>query len=171
MHHDARWRQEFEQTRSGLLQACQGRVVTVEHIGSTAIGGIIAQPVIDAVAVIADPVDFRDAVLLIEGLNFITVSSPAWMQRFEGHGQQAMLSKPRHGEATHRLYLVTQGSILLEQTIRFRDRLRANPEMAIGFETAKVNAWRRTEGVASDYEAAMASIFDDFQSMGGQPSD
>tara|TARA_A100001391_G_C5056626_1_gene274905 strand:+ start:457 stop:1008 length:552 start_codon:yes stop_codon:yes gene_type:complete len=161
MHHDARWRQEFEQTRSGLLQGCQGRVVAVEHIGSTAIGGVIAQPIIDAVAVIADPVDFRDAVLLTEGLNYRTAAPPEWAE--DGRRQQLVLNKPRYSETTHRVYFVTQGSPLLQRAIQFRDHLRGNPAMAIEFEAAKVDVWRQVEGDASGYEAGMVEVFEHFQ--------
>jgi len=162
MHHDARWRQEFEQTRSGILQSCEGRVVAVEHIGSTAIGGIIARPVIDAVAVVADPVDLHDAALLIEGLNFRVVELPQWVPTPEP--PRLVLEKPRHGETTHRVFVVNQGSRLLEKTTRLRDYLRANPAAAIEFEEAKVNVWKETEGHFDAYHHAMSSIFDEFYS-------
>ncbi|MDG2222325.1 MAG: GrpB family protein, partial [Rubripirellula sp.] len=42
MHYDPRWRQEFEQTRSSILSSTEGWVTGVEHIGSTAISGLIA---------------------------------------------------------------------------------------------------------------------------------
>lgn len=164
MHHDARWRQEFEQTRSSLLLCCQGRVVAVEHVGSTAIGGIIARPIIDAVAVVADPVDFHDAVLLTEGLNYLSSDAPAWIEHVRG--QQRVMNKPRNGETTHRLYFVTQGSPLLLRATRFRDHLRSHPEIALEFEAAKVDAWQRVEGEVSAYERAMAIVFDEF---GPQP--
>lgn len=160
MHHDARWRQEFEQTRSGLLQCCQGRVVAVEHIGSTAVGGIIAQPIIDAVAVVADPVDFDDAVLLTTGLSFRETDRPGWAD--DGRRQHVVLRRPRHGEPTHRLYFVTQGSPLLHRAVRFRDHLRAFPEVAIEFEAAKVGVWRGVEGNVAAYERAMAGVFDEY---------
>ena len=160
MHHDARWRQEFEQTRSGILQCCAGRIVAVEHIGSTSVGGIIAQPIIDAVAVVADPVDFNDAILLAQGLNFRCAALPPWAEN--SRRSQQMLLKPRHGEATHRLYFVTQGSPIQQRATDFRDYLRTRPEVAIEFETAKVDAWRRVEGEPAAYGRAMAKIFHEF---------
>ncbi|MCM2370889.1 GrpB family protein [Aporhodopirellula aestuarii] len=159
MHHDARWRQEFEQTRSSILQCCEGRVVAVEHIGSTAISGIIARPIVDAIAVVADPVDLSESAELIEGLNFLRVEMPEWAKL--GGGGQVALQKPRHGEITHRIYAVTQGSPLLRQTTRLRDYLRSNPDVAISFEEAKVEAWRDCEGDPDAYADAMAVVFAD----------
>jgi GrpB-like predicted nucleotidyltransferase (UPF0157 family) len=160
MHHDARWRQEFEQTRSSVLQSCEGRVVTVEHIGSTAISGIIARPIIDIVAVVADPVDMDDSALLIQGLNFREVVFPRWAGN--GAALKSALEKPRHGETTHRVFLVTQGSPLLTRATRFRDYLRATPPVALDFEAAKVQAWQRISGDQEAYQKAMAEIFDEY---------
>lgn len=159
MHHDARWRQEFEQTRSSILQSCEGRVVAVEHIGSTAIGGLIARPIVDAIAVVADPVDLADSSLLIEGLNFREIEMPQWSSALIGTAAAFLLEKPRHGETTHRVYVVGQGSKLLEQTSKLRDFFRGSPEAAIDFETTKVEIWKQSDGDAAQYHAAMDAEF------------
>jgi GrpB-like predicted nucleotidyltransferase (UPF0157 family) len=173
MHHDARWHQEFEQTRSSILQSCEGRVVAVDHIGSTAIGGLIARPIIDAVAVVADPVDLADSSMLIEGLNFRSIEMPDWAKRWTpatGAARARLLEKPRHGETTHRIYVVGQGSQLAERTIRLRQFLQSNPEVAIELEERKVEIWKSCDGTESSYHAAMSSVFDDFDRRLGPAS-
>ena len=159
MHHDARWRQEFEQTRSSILQSCEGRVVAVEHIGSTAISGLVARPIVDAVAVVADPVDWSDSALLIEGLNFRPIEVPVWVKPLNGTSPLFLLEKPRHGEPTHRVYVVGQGSRLLDKTIQLRDYFRVSPEAAIDFEAEKIRIWKQCDGEPSQYHAAMGEEF------------
>ncbi|TWU03988.1 GrpB family protein [Neorhodopirellula pilleata] len=159
MYHDPRWRQEFEQTRSSILQSCDGRVVAVEHIGSTAISGLIARPIIDAVAVVADPVDLSDAAMLIEGLNFRETDQPDWVGELCGTVPVRLLEKPRHGETTHRVYVVSQGSRLLGQSVRLREHFRSSPEAAIDFESQKVEVWKRIIGEPARYHAAMNEEF------------
>ena len=159
MHHDARWRQEFEQTRSSILQSCEGRVVAVEHIGSTAIGGLIARPIVDAVAVVADPVDLSDSAMLVEGLNFREVQRPEWTLSLIGNTSVYLLEKPRHGETTHRVYVIGQGSRLLDQAIRLREHFRSSPEAAIDFEAEKVTIWKQSDGEPVRYHAAMDEEF------------
>jgi len=153
MHHDARWRQEFEQTRSGLLHSCQGRVTTVEHVGSTAIPGLIAQPIIDVVAVISRPDDLSGAVDSIEGLNFRRVDTADWA------ASAVTLEKPRHGEPTHRVFLLHPDDDFLQRAIRLRDYLRQNPETAIQFEETKVARWKQAEGDPERYEADKSIYF------------
>ena len=69
MHYDPRWRQEFQQTKSSILHSCAGWVTAVEHVGSTAISGLIARPIIDVLAAVADESALATAAQLIEGLN------------------------------------------------------------------------------------------------------
>lgn len=133
--------------------------MAVEHIGSTAIGGLIARPIVDAVAVVADPVDLFDSAMLIEGLNFREMEVPDWGNSVSGTVPVRLLEKPRHGETTHRVYVVSQGSRLLEQTVRLREYFRTSPEIAIDFETRKVEIWKQSDGEPIRYHAAMHEEF------------
>jgi GrpB-like predicted nucleotidyltransferase (UPF0157 family) len=45
--HDRDWTRAFAEGRAAILEACGGYVLDVVHIGSTAIPGIAAKPVID----------------------------------------------------------------------------------------------------------------------------
>jgi GrpB-like predicted nucleotidyltransferase (UPF0157 family) len=45
--HDAAWAAEFEKERARVQEALGPIVVTVEHVGSTAVPGLAAKPIID----------------------------------------------------------------------------------------------------------------------------
>jgi GrpB-like predicted nucleotidyltransferase (UPF0157 family) len=158
MHYDARWRQEFQQTRSGILFSCAGWVTTVEHIGSTSVSGLISRPTIDVVATVEDDQAIHEATLRIEGLNFRTVPEPSWAAGAK------LLVKPRRPTAdqpdpTHRVLLTVSGSDLWQRVTCVRDWLRQNPETAIRFEEAKVAHWRSGEGDIDSYQSAKAIFF------------
>jgi len=158
MHYDPRWRQEFEQTRSSILHSCAGWVTAVEHIGSTAISGLIARPTIDVVAAVQDDSSIEQAACLIEGLNYGRGSSSGWAR------EAVSLVKPRHAlvgqsDPTHHVLLVLQGSAVWNRVIRVRDWLRSNGEAAIRFEEAKVARWRSGAGDLVSYQAAKALFF------------
>ncbi|GAA5505301.1 GrpB family protein [Novipirellula caenicola] len=158
MHFDPRWRQEFEQTRSSILLSCEGRVVDVVHVGSTAISGLIARPTIDVLAGVADISMMESAALLIEGLNFRREATPAWA------GQSIALCKPRyatpdHPDPTHCVYLMQTSAPAWIQAVSIRDYLRQNAETALDFEEAKVRRWRSGEGDRQQYEADKAIFF------------
>jgi GrpB-like predicted nucleotidyltransferase (UPF0157 family) len=153
MHHDARWKQEFEQTRSSLLQSCQGHVTQVDHVGSTAIPGLIAQPIIDVVALVTDLSSLDAASLHIEGLNYRVVDSPDWLDH------SLVLHKPRHGSPTHQVLLMVLGNPAHQRVIQMRDYLRANPEEALRFESTKVDRWKRSGGDPDRYAQDKAIVF------------
>jgi GrpB-like predicted nucleotidyltransferase (UPF0157 family) len=45
--HDPRWAERFAQERERLLAALGGLALAVEHVGSTAVPGLAAKPVLD----------------------------------------------------------------------------------------------------------------------------
>jgi GrpB-like predicted nucleotidyltransferase (UPF0157 family) len=158
MHYDARWRQEFQQTRSSILFSCDGWVSAVEHIGSTAVSGLISRPTIDVVAGVEDRQALDEATPRIEGLNYRRVQAPEWAQN------ATVLVKPRHSVAgqpdpTHSILLTVTGSGTWRKVLRMRDFLREHPETAIRFEEAKVAHWRSGEGDLENYQAAKALFF------------
>ena len=138
MHYDPRWRQEFQQTRSSVLQSGEGWVTGVEHIGSTAIPGLIARPIIDCVASVSGPDGIEPAARSIEGLNFRRVTSPTWAS------DELLLIKPRHGEATHTVLLTQSSSPVWNLAVAIREFLLDKPDHAVRFEEAKV--WRGEVG-------------------------
>lgn len=154
MHHSAAWRQEFQQIRSGVLFSAQGLVVGAEHIGSTSISGVIAQPVIDLVAWVANGTDLAEVTNLIVGLNFRETSGSAWCD-----DDSVLLAKPRHGDLTHQVWLTRSDSATAKRTLRVRDYLRQNPERAIAFEEAKVRCWKAADGDPDVYERDKALLF------------
>lgn len=153
MHYAPAWRQEFEQTKSGVFQSCQGDVTTIEHIGSTAIPGLIARPIIDLVACVRDASVIEAAAVQVEGLYFRRVEPPSWCQ------DSILLIKPRHGEPTHQLWLTSLDSRTHRRSIIIRDHLRNHPARAVEFEEAKVRRWKAVDGDAEHYERDKAIFF------------
>lgn len=153
MHYDPRWRQEFEQTRSGILQSCVGWVTAVEHIGSTAVSGLIARPIIDLIAGVESAESIAPAVLSMQGLNYREVTSPDWA------ATAITLEKPRHGDPTHRVFLMRRDCDAWRRALRIRDWLRQHAEIAIRFEQAKVGRWQQGEGDPVQYDSDKSIYF------------
>ena len=153
MHYAPRWRQEFEQSKSVILQSCDGCVVNVQHIGSTAIPGMIARPIIDMVAIVSDHASVGLASTQLEGLFFRIVDPPSWCH------DSVVLSKPRHGESTHLVYLTTLDSLTHRRTFAIRNHLRAQPAQAVVFESAKVRRWKDGAGDSHQYDRDKAIFF------------
>jgi GrpB-like predicted nucleotidyltransferase (UPF0157 family) len=52
--YDPDWPDRFAQRRDVVLDAADGRIVCIEHFGSTAVPGLAAKPIIDIVAAVKD---------------------------------------------------------------------------------------------------------------------
>ena len=155
MHYDPRWRQEYKQTCSGLLHACEGWLCSVEHIGSTAIPGMIAQPTIDVLAGVKHEHELSEAAIRIEGLNFVATSEATDSLK------QVTLQKPRRlvsgqNEPTHRVFLMLEGSDAWLRALLLRDYLASQPEVALQYEEVKMLHWKECQGDRAAYELAKA---------------
>jgi GrpB-like predicted nucleotidyltransferase (UPF0157 family) len=143
--YDPAWRDEFEVERDRLRDVLAPWLAAdVEHVGSTAIPGMAAKPVIDMIAPVADLDGARDAFEALTAVDY----------QYRPHRPEAHLfDKPRHAgwEAhTHHLHLTEPGTALWLERLAFRDALREDPALV-----AEYNAWKvRHAATATGEESA-----------------
>src|SRR6185436_17359450 len=121
--YDPAWPRLFDDERTALTAALGPWLVgPVEHIGSTAIPGLVAKPVIDIMAGVATLDASRPALAAAATLGYCYFpyrpDSEHWF------------CKPSTAVRTHHLHLVPFGSAQWSGVIAFRDYLRAHPDIA-----------------------------------------
>ncbi len=144
--YDPAWPRLFEGLRERLLDAPGGLAVAVEHVGSTAVPGLAAKPVVDIDAVVASAEDVP-AVERLERAGY----------RHEGDlgipGREAF--EPPAGAPWHHLYVLPADSEELRRHLAFRDHLRDHPqEQASTYADLKREAARRFGGDRRAYTDA-----------------
>lgn len=128
--YDAAWPARFEEECAQLR-----RVLTpwlagpIEHIGSTAIPGLAAKPVIDIMAGVTSLEDSRPALAAATRLGYCYSPYQPELRHW--------FCKPSLGFRTHHLHLVPIGSPQWIRPIAFRDYLRAHPDVAAEYEALK----------------------------------
>ncbi|HEX5309769.1 MAG TPA: GrpB family protein [Solirubrobacteraceae bacterium] len=138
--YDAAWPASFEAERSRLAPLLEG--ADIYHIGSTAVPGLAAKPVIDMIAFVTD-IDAPIAALVERaGYQF----PPAYNSTLS---HRRFLCYPSASRRTHHLHLVDEQHEL-DRRLRFRDRLRTDPALASEYATLKRALASR---YASDREA------------------
>lgn len=123
--YDTDWQRRIDEERA-LLEHVLGPWLGggVHHVGSTAIRGIAAKPVIDMLAGVRDLGEALAAYGPLEALSYVpTPHRPNIAHHF---------SKPsaRLSEVTHNLHLTEPGSDLWRERLAFRDALRGDSALA-----------------------------------------
>lgn len=119
--YETRWATAFEAERAILTQLAGGLFSQIDHIGSTAVPGLPAKPIIDLqaqVETLAEPEFYAD---LLGPAGYRLVDSDEVDVR-------VALQKRRDGDAN--VHIVRAGSWAAQRTLLFRDALREDPALA-----------------------------------------
>lgn len=131
--YDARWPALFERERGALELALLSTLVRpIEHIGSTAVPGLAAKPIIDMCAVVADIDDVADRATDLIGAGWV-----AALERHDIDERRRSYCTPSIERRTHHLHIVEQASEGWRGWVAFRDYLRTHPEDAEAYAALK----------------------------------
>lgn len=119
----------------------------IHHVGSTAIPGIAAKPIIDMMAGVRDLEEARAA--------FDRLGDASYLYAPHRPGIAHHFVKPsrRSSEMTHGLHLTEPGSDLWRERLAFRDVLRSDPELLTEYEALKLRLAQDHGGDDSAYTA------------------
>ncbi|WP_027965026.1 GrpB family protein [Halalkalibacillus halophilus] len=124
----------FQAEKELLGEIFGNQVVAIEHIGSTAIKGIQAKPIIDIMIGVEDldNVEKLDKRKMVENdYYFLKV-------KLEGKVVAAKFSSLEHLTKTYILHIVEHGGDWWQKHLLFRDRLNAEPALALQYEQLKL---------------------------------
>ena len=129
--YDATWPVLFEQEASRLHAALGSEALRIEHVGSTAVPGLAAKPVIDiqvSVASLAPHGRYVDAMATL-GYRHVALGDFDLVYPF--------FHKPAGLPSTHHVHLCEAGKEQERRHLVFRNHLRAHPQVAAQYETLK----------------------------------
>lgn len=79
--YDLKWPEIYRQQQKYICDALRDKALKIAHVGSTAVPGLAAKPVIDIDLIVATPEDEKSYVPTLEELGFEpTVREPSWYQ-------------------------------------------------------------------------------------------
>jgi GrpB-like predicted nucleotidyltransferase (UPF0157 family) len=143
--YDPDWPRRFEAERT-ILEGTLGPWLdgNLEHVGSTAVPGLAAKPIIDMIAPVRDLATARGAFEPLLDLGY---------EHREHRPEAHAFQKPAHAhwwEATHSLHLAERDSDIWRERLAFRDALRVNPGVAAQYQEWKLRE-ARAAGAPSPY--------------------
>jgi GrpB-like predicted nucleotidyltransferase (UPF0157 family) len=138
--HNATWAAAFECEASAVLDALSDLPIELHHIGSTAIPGIVAKPVIDMLGIVpaVEALDARAPRLAVLGYEALG--------EFGIPGRRYFRKNAPDGARTHQLHAFAAGSPEIQRHVDFRDYLRAFPTEAAAYAALKQRLAARCGG-------------------------
>lgn len=120
---DPSWPTRFEQERV-LLEEAIGEWISggVHHVGSTAVPGMEAKPIID---ILVGVESLRSSLVCFEPLAKLEYLYAPYLSK-----EMHWFCKPHPARRTHHLHLIPTDSKRYRDELAFRDRLRSAPEIA-----------------------------------------
>ena len=128
--YDPAWPEKYEQEARLITQLFTDLLVSIHHIGSTAIPGIQAKPVIDILVV-------------VQNIDQVDDFNPAMIQLgYTPRGEYGIpgrryFKKDAQGFRSHHVHVYPQGHKNIALHLNFRDYLRAHHEKAQAYSKLK----------------------------------
>jgi GrpB-like predicted nucleotidyltransferase (UPF0157 family) len=127
---DPGWPRAFQRLAAELRLALGSLAVAVEHVGSTAVPGLAAKPILDIAVGLAPDADTAQVIAILEPLGW----------NFRGDKGDAGLLFVLEDRPAHRvahLHIVGYGDARWRRYLVFRDRLRTDPATRAAYAQLK----------------------------------
>ncbi len=119
--YDPSWPARFEEEKARIAAALGDAAVAIKHVGSTAVPGLAAKPIIDILIGVRDYGGAERQVRPLEGIDYVFCGEA---------GLPGRLFFRKGNPRSHHAHVVEHGGEIWERTVLFRDLLRRSPELA-----------------------------------------
>ncbi len=140
--HDSKWAEQAQKTIGVLRTVFGGSAADLQHIGSTAIEGIQAKPIID-IAV---------GVCSMEGLPLKALEAAGFQERHNRFSSDLLYVLETEDQVrTHQIHILIFDSLQWHNYVDFRDYMNAFPEKAAEYEALKQRLAAECDNVQTSY--------------------
>lgn len=135
--YDSQWPAEYAAEEDRILDACRGLPIKLEHIGSTAVPGLDAKPIIDILAGVPPRADRAAYVAALRQIGY---------EHKGAFGIPGRNYFRRGSPRSHHVHMVSWSSAFWRKQLAFRDALRADASLRQEYAALK----RELAGMFSD---------------------
>lgn len=160
--HCDEWTVEFERTKQLMRSIYGNNIVDIQHVGSTAIEGIVAKPMLD-VAIL-----FK----LLDDSVFSGMTKNGYVYYGEvAEGKHLFILRGKKEESLQHIHCYEENACkLFFEQIRFRDFIRSHPEYAREYEFLKLELCRLYANDRIKYTAGKQAFFDKIKELANHES-
>ena len=131
------WQKDFEALQEIIQSAFLGLDISIEHVGSTAVIGLAAKPIIDIDLVFPRNISFEIIKNRLEKIGYAHHGDQGIPQREVFKRTNSETPHPILDAITHHLYACPSDSEELQRHLLFRDYLKKNEMVRMEYEALK----------------------------------
>jgi GrpB-like predicted nucleotidyltransferase (UPF0157 family) len=150
--HDPTWPQLYEREADRIRAALGGKVLRIEHVGSTSVPELAAKPIIDILLVVPDSADEGAYVPFLERAGYsLRIREPNW------HDHR-MLKGP---DTDINVHVFSEGCPEVDRHLIFRDRLRSDRSDRELYERVKRDLAQQDWKYVQNYADAKTAVINE----------
>jgi GrpB-like predicted nucleotidyltransferase (UPF0157 family) len=153
--YSAEWPTLYAGEEQRIRRALGTTAAAVEHVGSTAVPGLVAKPIIDIDLAVPDSTDEATYVPALQAAGYVLrIREPEWFQH-------RLLRLLQGRDPAVNLHVFTTGCEEITRNLRFRDRLRSCEEDRALYARTKLRLAARTWTYLQDYADAKTAVIEE----------
>jgi GrpB-like predicted nucleotidyltransferase (UPF0157 family) len=155
---DPDWPQQFRAEATKIVAALAERAQRIEHVGSTAVPGLAAKPILDMVLAVADSAQEAEYAAALQEVGYrLHIREPEWHEHrmFKGPGDRV------------NLHVFSAGCLEIDRMLAFRDWLRSHDADRDLYATAKRTLAQQQWKYTQNYADAKSGIIGEILSRAG----
>ena len=150
--YDPVWVQRFEMHRDIIAKALGDAALSIEHIGSTSVPGLVAKPIIDILVVVGNSAVESTYLPQLEAAGYVLrVREPDW------HEHRMLRTR----EQDVHVHVYSAGCGEIERNLTFRNRLRTNARDRSRYAEAKRGLAKNDWPDMNAYSKAKTEVIED----------
>lgn len=158
LDYDPDWPRRFQSLRKRIADALGNMASAIEHVGSTAVPGLAAKPIIDIDVLLVSETMLPAAIERLAGLGYIHRGNL-------GVPDRETFFAPANDPA-HHLYVCPPCSAEFRRHMAFRNYLRAHPEVAKTYRDLKIALAERFREDRAAYNTAKSEFVEELTRRG-----
>jgi GrpB-like predicted nucleotidyltransferase (UPF0157 family) len=152
VEYDRRWPELFVREAARIRTLLGNRALRIEHVGSTAVPGLAAKPVIDVLLEVAESADEAAYVPALESGGYaLHIREPNWHEHRMFKGPDREIN----------LHVFSRGCPEIERMLKFRDWLRQNAADRELYARTKLALARKEWKSVQDYADAKTAVVEE----------
>jgi GrpB-like predicted nucleotidyltransferase (UPF0157 family) len=158
--YNPQWKNAFEALSKALYSILGGLDIAIEHVGSTAVPGMAAKPILDLDIVPADETDLPEMANRLERAGYHNRGDQGIPGRFAF--RQSSPATPVYQDVSHwqehHLYVCLRNSVSLKNHLFMRDALLKDPQLVASYSALKA-ALAAEEGITRETYSKQKTAF------------